>query len=283
MRTHSARKPSFDVKPMSPLTETPRSPSVAPNTKSPDIIQSPTTSTARSPRAASRRTSSTADISPYLSRPVGLPVSAKQLKQVALLESVANESAKLVSTLTHHNSTYPAAVDASHPAPALPYQPLPASFNPPHRVLYNSPPPSLHQGTPLAGLREPLNASSHSPMPVRSMTSHALYRDSMQAWPPSMNMTPIAPSRRTPEPFSIPRPHGPLHTTTVHNSSLSQSRFGPPLSPSRQSTKSRPTPSGVLDAPTLNPSANSLLSILNRKPEQGLPAAYAGPFTHARY
>lgn len=273
MRAHSSRKPSYDVKPMSPLSETPRSPSVAPNTKSPDVIQSPTISAARSPRAASRRSSSTADISPYLSRPVELPTSAKQLKQVALLESVANESAKLVSTLTHHNSTYPAAVDASHPAPVLPYQPLPVSFNPPHRVLYNSPPTSLHQGTPLAGLRNP----SHGPMPARSMTSHALYRDTMQAWPPSMNMTPIAPSRRTPEPFSISRPHGPLHTT-AHNSFLSQSRYGPPLSPSRQSTKPTPTLSGVLD-----PSANSLLSILNSKPGQGLPAAYAGPFTHARY
>ena len=267
MRSHSARKPSLDVKPMSPLTETPRSPGITPNTKSPDAIQSPAISTARSPRAASRRTSSTADISPYLTRPVELPTSAKQLKQVALLECVAHESAKLVSTLTQHNSTLPTSVDAGHPVPVMPYQ-----SNPPHRVLYNVPSPSLQRGTPLARLPEPSKMPLHGAMPVRSMTSHAHYRDATQAWP---HITPI----RTPEPFTIPRSHG----AKVHNYFLPQSQFGLPLSPSRPFTKPTPTPSGVPAAPTLHPSANSLLSILNSKPAQGLPLAYAGPFTHARY
>ncbi|KAF8745628.1 hypothetical protein AX14_006943 [Amanita brunnescens Koide BX004] len=269
MRSHSARKPSLDVKPMSPLTETPRSPSIAPNTKSSDATQSPAISTARSPRPASRRTSSTADISPYLTRPVELPTSAKQLKQIALLESVVDESTKLVSTLTNHNSTLPTAVDASHP-----YQPL--SSKPPHRVLYNFPPHSLRQGTPLAGLREPLNMPLHGPVPIRSMTSHALYRDATQAWPPSM-----APIRSTPEPF--PRSHGPMDRATVHNSFLPQPQLGLPLSPSRQFTKPTPTPSVVAAVSTLNPSANSLLSILNSKPAQGLSPTYVGPFTHGRY
>lgn len=273
-RNHSARKPSLDVKPMSPLTETPRSPGIAPNTKSSDAIQSPAISTAHSPRAASRRTSSTADISPYLTRPVELPTSAKQLKQVALLESVADESAKLVSTLTQHNSTLPTSVNASHPVPVLPYQPL--SSNPPHRVLYNVPSPSLQRGTPLARLPEPSNMPLRGPMPVRSMTSHALYRDATQGWPRSMNITPI---RSTPEPFTILRSHG----ATVHNSFLPQSQFGLPLSPSRPFTKPTPTPSCVPAAPALNASSNSLLSILNRKPAQGLSPAHAGPFTHARY
>lgn len=269
MRHHSARKPSLDVKPMSPLTETPRSPGISPNIKSSDATQSPTISTARSPRAASRRTSSTADISPYLTRPVELPTCAKQLKQVALLESVADESAKLVSTLTQHNSILPTSVDASHPGPVLPHQPL--SSNPPHRVLYNVPSPSLQRGTPLAGLPEPLNMPLHGPMPVRSMTSHAHYRDATQAWPRSMNITPI---RSTPEPFTI-RSHG----AKVHTSFLPQSQFGLPLS---SFTKPTPTPSGA-PAATFNRSTNSLLSILNSKPTQGLPPAYAGPFTHARY
>ena len=45
-------------------------------------------------RNSSRRNSNTADISPYLSRPPELPTSGKRLKQLALLETVADESAR---------------------------------------------------------------------------------------------------------------------------------------------------------------------------------------------
>ena len=45
-------------------------------------------------RNPSRRNSNTADISPYLSRPPELPTSGKRLKQLALLETVADESAR---------------------------------------------------------------------------------------------------------------------------------------------------------------------------------------------
>ena len=55
--------------------------------------------TARKPPMSSRRSSSIADISPYLSRPAEVPTSGKRLKQLALLESVADESSKMTPTL----------------------------------------------------------------------------------------------------------------------------------------------------------------------------------------
>ncbi|KAF8846373.1 hypothetical protein BDN67DRAFT_39705 [Paxillus ammoniavirescens] len=54
---------------------------------------------ARKQTASSRRSSSIADISPYLSRPTEVPTSGKRLKQLALLESVADESSKMTPTL----------------------------------------------------------------------------------------------------------------------------------------------------------------------------------------
>lgn len=48
---------------------------------------------------SSRRTSSTVDISPYLTTPAEVPTSGKRLKQLALLELVADESSKMTPTL----------------------------------------------------------------------------------------------------------------------------------------------------------------------------------------
>ncbi|KAF7985372.1 hypothetical protein HWV62_6611 [Athelia sp. TMB] len=47
----------------------------------------------------SRRGSSTADISPYLSRPSAMPTSGKRLKQLALLETLADESDRMTPQL----------------------------------------------------------------------------------------------------------------------------------------------------------------------------------------
>ncbi|KAG8219805.1 hypothetical protein J3R82DRAFT_778 [Butyriboletus roseoflavus] len=54
--------------------------------------------TTRKPFMSSRRSSSIADISPYLSRPAEVPASGKRLKQLALLESLADESSKMTPT-----------------------------------------------------------------------------------------------------------------------------------------------------------------------------------------
>ncbi|KAK2461923.1 hypothetical protein APHAL10511_006386 [Amanita phalloides] len=271
MRTQPSQKPSPDTQPMSPSNEPPHSPIVVASTQLSRTAQSSASSIAHSPRTSSRRTSSTADISPYLSRPIELPTSAKQLKQMALLESVADESAKLASTLTLNNSTLPS--DASRPTVLLPTQPPSAPSNSPSRhMLYNSPFTSLQHGVPSANVAEPITAySSYSVMPARSLTSHALYRNPM--WPPNTNIASMAGSRRTPEPFAISRSRVPMHVSTT------APQFGPTLSPSRPFLKHTPT-SSVSATSNLNPSANSLLSILNSKPTAGFPAAYASPPTH---
>jgi mRNA-decapping enzyme subunit 2 len=72
------------------------SPVVVPNSIA---ASSSTVTTARKPSMSSRRSSSIADISPYLSRPAEVPTSGKRLKQLALLESVADESSKMTPTL----------------------------------------------------------------------------------------------------------------------------------------------------------------------------------------
>lgn len=70
----------------------PSTPSISASSAS--ISSSPS----RSPKHA-RRNSSTADISPYLTRPTEVPTSGKRLKQLALLELVADESSKMTPVL----------------------------------------------------------------------------------------------------------------------------------------------------------------------------------------
>ena len=268
-RTHSARKASLDVRLMSPLAEVKHSP-VAADIKS---SQPSASSTTHSPRATSRRTSSTADISPYLSRPLDLPTSAKQLKQMALLESVADESAKLATTTMHHNSTLSATTDASYAAPV---SPLPVSSNTPH-MLYNHSLALLHQRSPLLGAPATTKVPSYS-LPVRSITSHALYRDPIQTFSPNLNIQShsldvMGASSNILEPLL--RSHGHTHaaasTASIVNPSQMQS--GPLSPPSRQFARLTPTPSGI---PPHNASANSLLSILNSRTQ----GHATGPFWH---
>ena len=67
----------------------------------PAATSSSTAATARKAFMSSRRSSSIADISPYLSRPAEVPTSGKRLKQLALLESVADESSKMTPTFNN--------------------------------------------------------------------------------------------------------------------------------------------------------------------------------------
>ena len=71
---------------------------VGASSTSPVATSSPSVTAARKPFMSSRRSSSIADISPYLSRPAEVPASGKRLKQLALLECVADESSKMTPT-----------------------------------------------------------------------------------------------------------------------------------------------------------------------------------------
>ena len=103
------------------------------------------TSVSPSSRLSSRRSSSIADISPYLMRPAEVPMSGKRLKQLALLESVADESARMTPVLGkrelidgglnpplhHHRHSF--AFGTRGPSPPL----LPSNPND-LRVIYSS-------------------------------------------------------------------------------------------------------------------------------------------------
>ncbi|KAJ7932407.1 Dcp2, box A domain-containing protein [Mycena leptocephala] len=130
-------------------------PRSAASSDGPASAASPTHSVASLRALGSRRTSSTADISPYLTRSSEVPGSAKRLKQLALLESVADESARILSQrpslpslvnnarLGMNNSTmmphYPLPPASVPPPPFVPHDPM--------QVLYSSgqpPPPPAH-------------------------------------------------------------------------------------------------------------------------------------------
>jgi mRNA-decapping enzyme subunit 2 len=136
--------PVAQVPPLKPSTRPPMSPSSHPETSqrpSPSGLLSgdpdPSSSTlSSSPHSltspssytpSSRRTSSTADISPYLSRPTEIPTLGKRLKQLALLERVADESMRMAPRLDHRPLPFGAHANPPNGAPQL--------CPPPHSVI----------------------------------------------------------------------------------------------------------------------------------------------------
>ena len=93
-----ARHPSKPSKPSStviPINDAYRlnNLSSGPHMSSPlPLSQSPTS---KSPTHSRRSSMITADLSPYLSRPAGIPMNGKQLRQLALLEAIADESSRM--------------------------------------------------------------------------------------------------------------------------------------------------------------------------------------------
>ncbi|KAG2072652.1 hypothetical protein BDR04DRAFT_396216 [Suillus decipiens] len=91
---------------------------------------------------SSRRTSSTADISPYLPRLTEVPTSGKKLRQLALLESVADESSRMTPTLLRPSASVP---PPTH-YPQADFRPL-FGHMPPMPAGYHLPPTSQHTST----------------------------------------------------------------------------------------------------------------------------------------
>jgi mRNA-decapping enzyme subunit 2 len=159
--------------------------SVHPPRPQPQIaVHSPIQSTAR---VNTSRRVSTADVSPYLSRATEVPTSAKRLQQLALLESVADESARMTPLLA-----------ARTMVPHMRY-PLPSPSNPPQPMsmhnLNSAPPCNQTTAHPEGnGPFKPLNPSSghvninHDPFQVRARTSQAFHRNPIQPYSGSMSM-----------------------------------------------------------------------------------------------
>ncbi|KAJ7357358.1 Dcp2, box A domain-containing protein [Mycena albidolilacea] len=235
----------------------------------PASATSPTHSVASLRALGARRTSSTADISPYLARSSEVPGSAKRLKQLALLESVADESARMQS----QRPPPPPLPFVNNSRPGMhPYYPLPPASVPP--------PPIFPQHDPMqvlysSGQQHPQPPPVHGfnamqdPFQVRPWTSQAFHRG-----PPLPHMHPAGPSRMnssmsqsqlltlmnsgargTPMPPPPPPYAGPMHGGM---------RMGPPPQLRPQFTAGGALP--PLSAPAMSPGfpANpALLSILN--------------------
>lgn len=179
--------------------------------------QSPSSKFTISPRA-SRRTSSTADISPYLSRPPPeMPTSAKRLQQLALLESVADESARMSPFLRNAVPQYP--------VPPLP----PASVPPPSHDLNNT--RLLYSSGPAPGL--PAHDPWH-PMPLpdlfqaRPRTSNTIQRPIYHGpGSMSMNQSQLLALMNAPRPGPGPV-HPPAHASHAFPHPRSQMYAPPP-------------------------------------------------------
>jgi mRNA-decapping enzyme subunit 2 len=168
-------------------------------------IASPPSSISSRRGMTSRRSSSTTDISPYLSRPIEM--SGKRLKQLALLESVADESARMTPHLGKRDLPYVGHMNdmsggqmvggRSHFAPGPPASvPPPAVMsNDPSdlRVIYSS-----GLGGPIAphsAFLPSLHATSQptplhdDPFQVRPRTSHSFRGGSYPPTSISMNQS----------------------------------------------------------------------------------------------
>ncbi|KAH6917393.1 DCP2-domain-containing protein [Coprinopsis sp. MPI-PUGE-AT-0042] len=180
-----------------------------------------------SPRSPTARRTATADISPYLSKAVEVPMSARRLQQLALLESVAQESARrtpmLPSLPAGMPSNFggpvslgpnfhqpPASQPLNHYAtPSFTGQPLPAPMYP---TFANAPPPA------------------QDPM-MRSRTSQAFHRNGYQGPSGSMSMSQhqllslINGARPSASPPPQRGPPPPPHTHGLHP----MYNAGPPL------------------------------------------------------
>lgn len=84
------------------------------STLTPALPTSPSSST-KSPTHSRKSSMITADLSPYLARPAGIPMNGKRLKQLALLEAVADESSRMINpSLRPATQTSPSPHEAFH-------------------------------------------------------------------------------------------------------------------------------------------------------------------------
>lgn len=247
--------------------------------------------TPTSPLHSARR-SSTADISPYLSRAVEVPSSAKRLKQLSLLESVADESARmapLIAARAAMASRGPAPNSYPQPSPSVPPQPIamqhgmhgiPSVFSGPaykfpnqypnqmlehdHYQLRSRTSQAIHRGpahnvTGSVNIKQnqllnTLNNARGIPMDASFPPLHQPrpMMDPSQFHLPPPHMIQQPPLSTGPTNLSFPNPHPQLHILGVNH--LPNGIPIPPIPPHNMPPSSH------------NPSTVSLLSILNGKP-----------------
>ncbi|KAL0581622.1 hypothetical protein V5O48_000438 [Marasmius crinis-equi] len=248
--------------------------------------------------AASRRSSSVADISPYLSKSVEIPTSAKQLRQLALLESIADESARMSPFMGGRDVTpAPGLNHLSYPPPLPPASVPPQAFGiADPNVIYSSGSNAAPQGMNIPAI--PHRPIMHDdPFQVRPRTSQAINRPIYHSPPAasmsmnqsqllalmntSGNQSPFPPRQPLPQ-FQRPPAYPPMPQLSPYNSPLAQPiHVGAyPPTPLHSTAFSALPPPGIITSaqpvPPMPPAmphlyagqpagTNSLLSILNQR------------------
>jgi mRNA-decapping enzyme subunit 2 len=145
-------RPPFQPSSMAiPVNDTYRlsSPSSWPDAPSPlppsQSTVTPGSVNSQSPTHSRQSSMITADLSPYLARPAGIPMNGKRLRQLALLEAVADES----SRMTHASATRPVMQSPS------PHRASPAPIHAP-------PPPNAVMSHNFTNL-SPMYSNTHGP------------------------------------------------------------------------------------------------------------------------
>jgi mRNA-decapping enzyme subunit 2 len=268
-------------------------------------------STSQSPSAKSpqlRGTSTiTADLSPYLARPAGIPINGKRLKQLALLEAVADESSRTTpAPAMRHTQLQMSPGQASAPvhAPLTPNIAMPHNFTNLSSMYSNTHGPYLHP-VPQTGHFNPPTPDnafivrprtsnsfcpppSHPPRPFNSRGSMnqaqllGVLSGTSHPSPSGFHRPPIPPMPNVPGLGTYPIPHVPSVVTGMPSRTGTYppavSRGPPPQSrvqPSRSASgpapaQTHPFPPAVSfpHSTVRSPQNSQLLSILNRGSSQ---------------
>jgi mRNA-decapping enzyme subunit 2 len=265
------------------------------------------TSALTSPSQAARRATSTADISPYLTRAADPPISATRLKQLSLLETVANESARMSSAIAVRAAmTSTNSVVNGYPLPPLsvPPQPVMLGNTRDPGLIYSSDHPRVPLNAP--GFQPVYNPSEnnfheeHDAFQVRSRTSQSMHRTLPHNPTGSINIhqnhllaamngsgTPsLTPSQYGPQfiqqhqPLKMYHAGLPTDNISMHSRHIPPPQtfhgFSPALQPLSSAVASSTSTNFGLHPMTVNPPYNPLLSILNNRSSlpQTVPAQF---------
>ena len=274
---------------------------------SPSLASVSGLSSSQSPSAKSPRSRGasmiTADLSPYLARPAGIPINGKRLKQLALLEAVADESSRMTPAPAMSPTQLQMSPSQVPPAPI--HAPLAPNTTMPHNVtnlssMYsNTHGPYLHPVPQTGHFNAPTpdnafivrprtsnslsSPPSHPPRPFNSRGSmnqaqlRGLLSGTSYPSPSGFHPPPIPPMHTVPGPNTYPFHHIPAAVIGMPSRTgpypPAVSRGAPPqprVQPSRSASGPVPVPS-LPFYPTVpfprsavGPQNSQLLNILNR-------------------
>jgi mRNA-decapping enzyme subunit 2 len=269
---------------------------------SPSLASVSGLSSPQSPKSPHSRGASmvTADLSPYLARPAGIPINGKRLKQLALLEAVADQSSQMTPAPAMRPTQLQMSPGPVPPAPV--HAPLTPNTAMPHNVtnlssMYsNTHGPYLHQTGHLnpptpdnAFIVRPRTSNSFCPPPShpsrpfnsRGSLNQAQLLSALSGTsypsPSGFHLPPIPPMHNFPAPNTYPLHPIPSAVTGVPSRAgpypPAVGRGAPPqprVQPSRSASGPVPAPSlpfhpaVPFSRSAVSPQNSQLLNILNR-------------------